>query len=304
MIDVRYAGDALRRLFDTPLAPFTEPAQPDPALTISCWDRSSVDVVPPSPPWSLDDLLPRGRVRGFDSGDVRATYDAHFGILNLYDARSRQAVYFAHDAKRIPPWIERAPFRAVLGWWATDRGLAVVHASAVGSSDGCVLITGPSGSGKSTTALACVAGGFEIVGDDVAVVALEPEPAAYATTSVAKLEATSPIAVDRLDAAVLKTVGDQMMLDLRDRLRPSAPVRAVIGVAIGSGSRTSAVPMTPGACFRALAGHSVVEALAGDRRPLVELRELARRVPAYGVTLGRDLDGVVATVRAILEGST
>jgi hypothetical protein len=61
--------------------------------------------------------------------------------------------------------------------------------------------------------------------------------------------------------------------------------------------------MTPGECFRALAGHSVVEALAGDRRPLLALRELARRVPAYAVTLGRDLDGVVNTVRAILEGA-
>ena len=211
--------------------------------------------------------------------------------------------YFAQDTDRIPPWIERAPFRAVLGWWATDRKLAVVHASAVGSSDGCVLITGPSGSGKSTTALACVAAGFEIVGDDVAIVALEPEPTAYASTAVAKLEATSPVPLDRLGAAVLKTVGDQMMLDLRDRLLPSAPVRAVIGVAIGSGSRTSASPMTPGACFRALAGHSVVEALAGDRRPLLALRELTRRVPAYSVTLGRDLDGVVTTVRAILEGA-
>ena len=185
MIDVRYAGDALPRLLRHGTGPFTEPARPDAELTISCWDRSSVDVTPPSPPWSLDDLLPRGKVRGFDSGDVRATYDAHFGILNLYDARSRQAAYFALDADRIPPWIERAPFRAVLGWWATDRRLAVVHASAVGSSDGCVLITGPSGSGKSTTALACVAAGFEIVGDDVAIVALEPEPTAYTSTAVA-----------------------------------------------------------------------------------------------------------------------
>ena len=121
----------------------------------------------------------------------------------------------------------------MLGWWATDRKLAVVHASAVGSTDGCVLITGPSGSGKSTTALACVAAGFDIVGDDVAIVALEPEPTAYASTAVAKLEATSPVPLDRLGAAVLKTVGDQMMLDLRDRLLPSAPVRAVIGVVDG-----------------------------------------------------------------------
>ena len=303
MIDVRYAGEALPRRFDAALAPFTERAQPDPGLTISCWDRSSVDVAPPSPPWSLDDLLPRGRVRGFDGDDVRTTYDAHFGILNLYDARSHQAVYFAQDAERIPPWIERAPFRAVLGWWATDRELAVVHASAVGSSDGCVLITGPSGSGKSTTALACLAAGFDIVGDDVAIVALEPEPTAFATTAIAKLEATSRVPIDRLGVRVLKTVGDQTMLGLGDRLLPRAPVRAVIGAVIGSGSRTSARPMTPGACFRALAGHSVVEALAGDRRPLLALRELARRVPAYAVTLGHDLDGVVTTVRAILDGT-
>jgi len=306
-VRVRYAGSALASRFDRALGPFVAPAVEAPAvvvpaLTISCWDRASTGVAPPPAPWSAEDRLPRNRIRGFDADGIRATYDAHHGVLHLYDPDTRHAVCFAQEVARIPPWIERAPFRAVLGWWASDRGLAVVHASAVGSHQGCVLITGPSGSGKSTTALACVAAGLGIVGDDVTMVALAPEPTAFATTATAKLEAGTPVHLAGADEKAVRVVGGQTMLALGDALVTRSPVRALIAAELGSDARTSVQRATPGQCFRALAGHSMVELLSGDRGALVALRELARRVPAWSVTLGHDLDGVVETVRTVLEG--
>jgi hypothetical protein len=302
-VHVQYAGNALARRFDRALAPFAAEPTADPGLQLVCWDRTTVDVVPPAPPWSAADLLPRHRIRGFDRDGVRATYDASRGILQLYDPVGR-AVYFAQDCDRVPPWAVRAPFRSVVGWWAADRGLAVVHASAVGDDRGCVLITGPSGSGKSTTALACVERGLRLLTDDVAIVALDPVPVAFASSSIAKVEAGSLVDVGHLDAPVAWVAAEQTMLDLGDRILASAPVRAVIAAEVGEGARSSVRRLTPGQCLRALAGHSVVEALSGDRRSLSALRELSRRVPAHTLTLGTDLDGVVALVRRILVDAT
>ncbi len=69
------------------------------------------------------------------------------------------------------------------------RGKQLIHAAAVGTEAGAVLITGRSGSGKSTTSLAALRGGLYYLGDDYVVVGLEPEPTVYSLYSTAKLNA-------------------------------------------------------------------------------------------------------------------
>ena len=66
----------------------------------------------------------------------------------------------------------------------------MLHAAAVGTADGGVLIVGRGGVGKSTTALACLAAGMKYVADDYLVVQLDPEPRAFQLYGTAKLEAS------------------------------------------------------------------------------------------------------------------
>jgi hypothetical protein len=303
VVRVRYAGPVLPARFDRALAPFVvDPALPA-AMTVACWEMRTTGTAPPPPPWTAQDLLPRHRIRGFDRDGVRATYDMEHRLLHLYEPGAR-AVCFAQDERRIPPWVARAPFRTLLSWWAVDRGLAVVHASAIGDDDACVLVTGPSESGKSTTALACVQRGLRFAGDDVSIVALEPAPTTFASSAIAKVEAGSPLDPEQLGGSIVSVSEHQTTVDLGAEMLTSAAVRAVIAVARGTDRATTVRRLGAGACFRALAGHSVVEALAGDPRALTLLRELACRVPAYEVTLGRDLDGVAAAVCSVLAGTS
>src|SRR5690606_23216096 len=88
----------------------------------------------------------------------------------------------------VPRWFDRAPFRTILTWWAADQGLPLLHASAVADDSGAVAIAGASGAGKSTTALACLAAGLRIVGDDACLVRFDPEPTIYSIYARAKLE--------------------------------------------------------------------------------------------------------------------
>ena len=70
-------------------------------------------------------------------------------------------------------------------------GRQLVHAAAVGTDEGALLITGRGGVGKSTTALACLEAGMQFLGDDYVVVGLDPEPQVYRLYGSAKLTSNS-----------------------------------------------------------------------------------------------------------------
>src|SRR4051794_7273185 len=67
-------------------------------------------------------------------------------------------------------------------------GRQLLHAAAVGTEQGGVVITGRGGVGKSTAALLCLEAGLAYLGDDYVVVALEPQPMAYSLYCTAKLD--------------------------------------------------------------------------------------------------------------------
>ena len=134
----------------------------------------------------------------------------------------------AASSAATPDWMDRVPFRTILTWWAADRGLAMVHASAVAWGDGAALIAGGSGAGKSTTAMACLAAGLDLLGDDACVVGLDPEPHLWSVYRRAKLEPDAAQWLPSLDALVVVRTEDQTHLDPGTRHRRDAPLRAVV----------------------------------------------------------------------------
>ena len=64
-----------------------------------------------------------------------------------------------------------------------------MHAAAVGTENGAVLITGKGGVGKSTAALSCLQAGLFYIADDYVITKLEPSPTVVSLYSTAKLNA-------------------------------------------------------------------------------------------------------------------
>lgn len=69
------------------------------------------------------------------------------------------------------------------------NGCQLLHAAAIGTEEGAVLITGKGGIGKSTTALSCLQSGPYYFADNYLIVRLEPEPLVYSLYCTAKLNA-------------------------------------------------------------------------------------------------------------------
>jgi hypothetical protein len=302
MVRTRYVAPALAARFHPTLAHLDQlDAVDDADLEIGCWDRSLTAVAAPPPPWGLDDYLPEARIRGHVDGRVRATFDATARVLSLYDRDARRAVLHVASSATVPDWMDRAPFRTILTWWAADRGLAMVHASAVAWGDGAVLLAGGSGAGKSTTAMACLAGGLDLLGDDACLVGLDPTPHLWSVYRRAKLEPDAARWLPSLDALVVVRTEEQTHIDPGARHRHDAPLRAVLLPQVTNERTTRAVPIARAEAMRVLTATTLLEGGGMARAALTTLAALARDVPCLRLELGRDLDGVAAAVRTVIE---
>ncbi len=223
-ISLEYAAPKVAARFRPALAHLeVPPHEAPPDLTIGCWELPASGVTPPPPPWSLDDFLVRGRIRGHTDGPVRAAYEEWARVLTLYDRRSARAVVYAADPASVPLWFDRAPFRTVFTWWAADEGLPMLHASTVADDTWGVAIAGASGAGKSTTALTCLAAGMRIVGDDACLVRLDPEPTIFSVYARAKLEPDALERLPSLASLVVDRHNEQTLIDPGPRARPRTP---------------------------------------------------------------------------------
>lgn len=302
-IALRYAAPELSARFRPTLAHLEVPHPATPAdLSIGCWELPATGVAPPPPPWSLDDFLIRGRIRGHADGPVRAAYEEWARVLTLYDRRIARAVVYSADPERVPPWFDRAPFRTILTWWSADQGLPLLHASAVADDTWAVAIAGASGAGKSTTALTCLAGGLRIVGDDACLVRLDPEPTIYSVYARAKLEPDALERLPSLASLIVDRHNDQTLIDPGPRRAEKARLRAVLLPTITHRSDTRVTPMGTTDAVKLLVHSSLQEGVGIVDGALGALTSLVKAVPCMRLEIGTDLDGVVLAIRSVLDG--
>ena len=105
----------------------------------------------------------------------------------MLDLRQNIALYWLRDAQQFFYFETGAPLLTILNWWMGSHGKQMVHAAAVGTSEGGVLLVGKSGSGKSSTALACLDSKLLYAGDDHCFVETKPKPYAHSIFCSGKL---------------------------------------------------------------------------------------------------------------------
>jgi hypothetical protein len=79
-------------------------------------------------------------------------------------------------------------FASVMGMLCHQRGLLVLHASAVACGSRAVAFSGPPGAGKSTLAAHCLAAGGQLVADDVLVISFNAQGRALANPGMPNLK--------------------------------------------------------------------------------------------------------------------
>lgn len=228
------------------------------------------------------------------------------GRLHLLDRVAGRARWWAAGPFDRHPWEAARPFHQLLDWWAADLGCWLVHAGALATAEGAVLVVGGSGAGKSTTCTAGVLGGLGFLGDDLCLVEPGDPPVVHLAYGTAKL---LPDAVDRLpDLDPADGVGPlvdgksvfHLTALLPDRIVEHVPLYGILLPEVHAGPGTHVAPTSRGAALRALAPSSTLNFPATQADKLPALAELVRALPVARLQVGDEPAGVAPAVAEVL----
>ena len=294
----------------------------EPELTIHLWDSASAGTRAPPTPDVQGEQAPGAffyysdsRVRvGFQlgtSGDARvlAVYPhAPTPALSVLDTERVEAWYWVADARRIPYWERATPVRYLLDWWLRDRGVQQLHAGAVGTPEGGVLLVGKSGSGKSTATLSTLQSALGYAGDDYVAVALEPRPWVHSLYSSGKLMADH---VARLPF-LLPALANSEELEREkavvyvhehwpENIATGFPLRAILVSRVVPGLVDARlVEASPATGLAALAPSTVFQMHTRGQDSLARMRRLAEVVPTYVLELGSNMPSIAGSISDLL----
>jgi hypothetical protein len=278
-----------------------------PALTVCLWDRASTGAALPRPPWSLDAYDVRGDIRGYKNGHIRAAFYLGVNVLCLFDTQRDLAFYCTLDASQDPFYQHSSPLLTILSWWARTRGYQYLHAGAVGTSTGGVLLVGKGGSGKSTAALACINSNLMYAGDDYCLLATDPSFHVYSLYNSGKLEASQMQKFPHLMPAIsnIENLGVEKAIvflqqSYTTKLATGFPVRAVLTPRITGRPETRLVPLSPSAALRALAPSTLFQLSGTGRSEFETMADFVKRVPCYALETGTDLERIPQVISDLL----
>jgi len=305
---LQFAGPVMASRLTPALEHLAVPPAPSPSLTVGIWDSASTGVQAPPPPWSQDDYITRGEVHGYNDGRIHTHYNLDANILDMLDSARALAVYWTGDAVALPFYESGAPLRTILHWWLREHGRQLVHAAAVGTPRGGVLLVGKGGSGKSTTALTCLESELLYAGDDYCVLDTEGEPYVHSLYSSAKLNGNNIDQLPQLAFAVsnadrLDTEKALIFLHqhLPHKVVSGFPVRAILLPRITGRQATILSPASPTEALRALAPSTLFQLPGAGRADFLAMSGFVRKVPCFRIDLGTDLERIPGVILHLLE---
>ncbi len=302
-----FAGDALEKALMPALLHLRSDAPGDADVTFNIWDSEStgVDMIPP--PCGHNHLTNRGDIWGFSGEHYRIAF--HWGeySVNMFDRQTKTGVWWVETAGALPFWTRASPLRSLFHWWLEMRGKQLLHAAAVGTAQGAVLITGKGGVGKSTTALSALMQGLSYVADDYLIVDVDPEPAVYSLYSTAKLDPDQMAAFPELTPFLTneRELGEQKAVlqlfpHFAKQLPSSMPLRAVFTPRLGNDEKTHLVPTSPLHLARAASFTTLCQLPYAGQRTSAIIDRLIASVPGFEIVLGTDRRGVVRCIEEFL----
>jgi hypothetical protein len=253
---------------------------------------------------------PRGELLDVDGPPVRGFYHPGPDILSLIDLQEDTAFYWKRDLSALPYYEVGSPLRTLLHTWMRERGIHFVHAAAVGTASGGVLLAGKGGSGKSTSALACLGSSLKYAADDYCMVSLqEGQSRVHSLYNTAKLNGDEDLARFPKFAPLVwnqhRDDAEKATIFLHDhmpeRLIPGFPLQAILLPMVTTDAGTHVEPCSPREALLALAPSTMAQLPASGPQDLAFFARLVRQLPCYKLLIGRNLSTIPSTIVALLK---
>lgn len=308
-IRLSFAGGALVAPVTRATAHLAAAANEASDLRVLLWDVASTGVPLPPAPWGRDAYSVRSEIAGYNDENAHTVFQASTGSLLIFDARRNLAVYATLDARALPSYETCAPLRTVFHWWARRRGMQMVHAAAVGTPAGCVLLAGESGAGKSSTALACLPSSLLFLSDDYCILDLEAEggPVVHSVYSVGKAGSATlerlPFLASMVSnpAEVEREKANLFLSEHRpEKLLAAAPLRAILLPRVSQHAHTAIEPTSAADALITMSWNTHVQLPNADAEILRTFSRVVRTTPSYRLFVGTDARGIATAIENLL----
>ena len=299
-----FASAVLERLLFPALAhrAVVEPVAPE--LVLHIWDSASTGVAMCPPPVEQHCFSDRGDIWSFQSQRIRSAFHWSEYSLNLLDLGNGEGVFWIRSTEGLPYWTQASPFRTLFHWWARRRGAQLVHAAAVGTAAGGVLITGKGGVGKSTTALTCLGQGFAYAGDDYVLLTTGQTVTAHSLYRTAKVNAGDTDRFARFNPRLLggtNTEGGEKAVMYLDEVTHELPLRAVVTPQFGEAADTRFEPIEPTQLIGAASYTTMAQLPHAGQDTMDFIEAQLQRLPTFRMVLGTDPNRAPKAINRLLE---
>lgn len=218
-------------------------------LTLCVWDSESTGIKMVPHPCEHHSFTDRGDIWGFFSNRIKTAFHYSDFSVNVLDLQRGTGIYWVESAGNFRYWVYASPLRTLIHWWMESLGFQLIHAAAIGTENGALLIVGKGGAGKSTTALSCLRVGFYYLGDDYIILKMDPEPTVFSLYSSAKLNFADVEKFPGFHDLVLnrpEMTDDKAVIHLypefKNQIVKEMPVRAIITTEITNREKGDFIP--------------------------------------------------------------
>jgi hypothetical protein len=316
-VRLRFAGQKLVDSLSPAMKHLIAEPVPAPALTVFLWDSASTKKRIPPFPWEKNATMAstvqnqnegRNPVIYFKDERIRGAYQIGVKTLSMLDTKVNTAIFWVPDGCKISYYERSSPLRTIFQWWANIHSLQLVHAGAVGTKKGGVLLAGESGSGKSTTALTCLDSELSYVSDDYCLVGMDSLPYAHSVYCSAKIDREGVQRFPCLASAVENTEGlpeEKALLLLNkhysQKIVRGFPIRAILVPRITDGGKTKLIPASPRKGLMALAPSTIFQLRGASQADLTFMATLTRLIPSFVLELGKDTNNIPDIILDVLS---
>ncbi|MBX9669286.1 MAG: hypothetical protein K2X93_16800 [Candidatus Obscuribacterales bacterium] len=223
--------------------------------------------------------------------------------MSIIDLANHFAVFIIDSPHALTNLERGNPLKHILSAFFCQREFLVLHSAAVAHHGATILIAGSSGSGKSTISAACWRSGWSFLSDDTTLCAR--------TGTVYGVYRTLKLQTDQSAQFSIKTAGDKLIGEDKTvffvpddiSLRASPPIARVLVFPVVSRQSHPVIETIPsGEALRRLLASSLFFLPVTKSTTTVNLlAELARTLPAYRLTLGRNPLEIPEVIASVLQ---